>query len=85
MAKQTEITLKKTNLTVQILDSMESIGATTKASLDDSDFTLVSYAKKNRATTARTKEQGGKNDKGAPQAVTTYKFKDFQQKLIPII
>lgn len=60
-------------------------------SSDDSGFTLVSYGKKTRAantthsTSTSNTVKEGQGGEGNMNMVKTWKFKDFQQTIFPII
>jgi len=50
---------------------------------DDSDFTLVSYGKKTRAGAAQ--EKPVQTEDKDMQTASAWRFKEFQQQLIPVI
>jgi len=80
MSKDSKTTPKKANLMVHAKKDSSLITLSQK-SLEDSNFTLVSYAKKNRAGTACSQ----KNNETPFEYVTMWQFKVFQQKIAPIL
>lgn len=77
------------------MDSSSSSAKLATNTVDESEFTLVSYSKKARASMVHTKQSADTNAsekssiKSTPsvvmQMVTTWQFKSFQQLIVPVI
>jgi hypothetical protein len=80
-------TPRKNNLTTGGTDSSSSIAESsgTRDVIYNSDFTLVSYTKKNRAAAARSNQSQTTTKTVEMQTVTSWQFKNFQRTIVEII
>jgi len=79
-------TPRKNNLTTGGTDSSSSIAESSGTrDVIDSDFTLVSYTKKNRAAAACSNQSQTTTKTVEMQTVTSWQFKNFQRTIVEII
>jgi hypothetical protein len=76
---------RKNNLSNPTTSSSLTSNSATITMADESDFTLISYGKKPHAASAVQKKQKQTVENEELQTVSAWRFKEFQQGLIPAI